>query len=123
MQELDLGFQRSHLSHIVKFSESLLKDVIPEVNGYSGLSSSPKAAIIGVDLHIDDCLGSLELVIFLVPEVSIRPLLEHDRLLREIFIRWKNIKVLGKELVWRGEVNLFLLLRHIWIFHFAYQGL
>eukprot|EP00350_Pseudokeronopsis_sp_OXSARD2_P009919 CAMPEP_0170545280 /NCGR_PEP_ID=MMETSP0211-20121228/3726_1 /TAXON_ID=311385 /ORGANISM="Pseudokeronopsis sp., Strain OXSARD2" /LENGTH=100 /DNA_ID=CAMNT_0010849137 /DNA_START=1174 /DNA_END=1473 /DNA_ORIENTATION=+ len=100
MQELDLGFQRSHLSHIVKFSESLLKDVIPEVNGYSGLSSSPKAAIIGVDLHIDDCLGSLELVIFLVPEVSIRPLLEHDRLLREIFIRWKNIKVLGKELVW-----------------------
>mmetsp|Transcript_12503 Transcript_12503/g.21033 ORF Transcript_12503/g.21033 Transcript_12503/m.21033 type:complete len:670 (-) Transcript_12503:399-2408(-) len=93
--------------HVVELPEVLALHLPPNIGEEPALQVLAEATVVSVDLHLNDGLRPLELVVLLVPEVAVLPLLDQLGLGRVVLLLGQHVEVFGDEVVGGGEVQLF----------------
>mmetsp|Transcript_1318 Transcript_1318/g.1694 ORF Transcript_1318/g.1694 Transcript_1318/m.1694 type:complete len:314 (+) Transcript_1318:756-1697(+) len=123
IEQIQAKAEISAVSHVLEFTKVLLCDVLPHVGEHASFNGLSKTIVSREDFAADDGLGSLELIVLLVPVLSGIVSLKEDGGLSMGFILRLDTELGGDEVVGRRQVDLLVLDLAVGLLHSFEEGI
>jgi len=73
-------------SHVIEFSKVFGDAFLPNLSEKTTFRFFAEQTIAGVDFHIDNAFGSVKFIIFLVPDFTVIPPVNHGNYIRVLWL-------------------------------------